>query len=91
MVDEFTPEESVDRLYNLVSDYQKCHPHSENREFVAQRPDESVWLRKPIPILLGQRGARNDDLSSKSATKLGPQMHYEFNDKSTICLHLLCN
>jgi hypothetical protein len=34
-----------------------------------------------IPIRLGQRGARNDDFS---ATKLGPKMLDELNEKSTI-------
>jgi hypothetical protein len=71
--------EIVDRLHSCSA---KGDPQSENREFVAQRPDESVWLSNPIPILLGQRGARNDDFSFKSAT----QMLYELNDKSTICL-----
>ena len=46
--------------------------------------DEYLEDCNRIPIRLGQRGARNDDFSFKSATKLGPQMVYELNEKSTI-------
>jgi len=38
----------------------------------------------PITIRFGQRRARNEDFSFKSATKVGPQMVYESNDKSMI-------
>ena len=48
-----------------------------------QWPDESVRADNRIPIRLGQRGARNDDFSFKSATKMRLQMVYELNEKST--------
>jgi hypothetical protein len=51
---------------------------------VGQQPEQSVRPENPIPIRLGQRGAKNDDFSFKSATKFGPQMVYELNEKSTI-------
>jgi len=38
----------------------------------------------PIPLRPGRHGARNDDFSFKYATKFGPQMVYELNEKSTI-------
>jgi hypothetical protein len=39
------------------------HTEFENSTFLDKRPDESAWPlpNNPIPILLGQRGARNDD------------------------------
>jgi len=45
---------------------------------------ERLIADNPIPMRLGQRGglAKNDDFSFKSATKFGPQMVYELNEKS---------
>jgi len=73
--------EIVDRLQSSSA---KGHTQSENREFVARRPDESVRPENRIPIRVGQHCASNDDFSFKSATKLGPQMVYALDEKSTI-------
>jgi hypothetical protein len=40
--------------------------------FVGQQPEQSFRSDNLIPIRLGQRGAKNDDFSFKSATKFGP-------------------
>ena len=73
--------EIVDCLY---SSFVKGHTEFENRTFLDQRLDESVRPAIPFPTRPSQRRARNDDFSFKSATKLGPQMVYELNEKSTI-------
>jgi len=73
--------EIVDRLHSSSA---KGHTQSESREFVAQRPNQNVRPAIPFPTRPSQHHATNDDFSVKSATKLGPQMVYELNEKSTI-------
>jgi hypothetical protein len=71
----------VDRLYSPL---QRATPQSESRELVDQRPDERLRPDNRISIRVGQLGARIEDFSFKSAIKLGLQMVYELNEKSTI-------
>jgi hypothetical protein len=73
--------EIVDRLYSPL---QRATPQSESRELVDQRPDERLRPDNRISIRVGQLGARIEDFSFKSAIKLGLQMVYELNEKSTI-------
>jgi hypothetical protein len=62
----------------------KNHTQSERREFVGHQPEQSVRLTIPFPFGLVSAVPRTMIFHLKSATKLGPQMVYELNEKSTI-------
>jgi hypothetical protein len=62
----------------------KSHTQSERPVFVGQQHEQSV--RRRIAFLFGLVGAVPGTMifSFESATKFGPQMVYELNEKSTI-------
>ena|SRR5208337_1773763 len=73
----------VDQLHSPL---QRATHSLKRREFVGQRPEQSVRPTISFPFGLVSAGAKNDDFLFKPATKLGPQMVYELNETSTICL-----